>query len=286
MAEILLGLIGENIAQSRAPHLHRLAGQLSGHSVTYNRLEPKTLGLTFEEVLGQCETSGYRGVNVTHPYKEVAARLVSVADDRVGAIGAVNTVIFAPGGRQGFNTDVTGFKAAYRGIRGSESPGAVCVIGTGGAGRAIAFALLDLGAKELRLTDHIAAKATTLAEVLPCAADGVAVRTAADAASAARGADGLINCTPVGMIGYGGSPLARASMSGAVWAFDAVYTPRETEFLRDAAEAGAKVISGYDMFFHQGGRCLEPVLRFTGRSGGLATRNRHRQPGRDRTLIN
>ena len=93
-------------------------------------------------------------------------------------------------------------------------------------------------------------------------APGMQVSVFASVGSAAPGADGLVNCTPVGMVGYEGTPLPPQLMGGASWAFDAVYTPRDTEFLGDAARAGLDVISGYELFFHQG---VHAWKRFDGR---------------------
>ena len=86
----------------------------------------------------------------------------------------------------------------------------------------------------------------------PEAVPAMTVTVSGDAAAAAAGAAGLINCTPVGMVGYGGTPLPRAAMAGAEWAFDAVYTPTDTEFLTDAAAEGIAIISGWELFFYQG----------------------------------
>ena len=95
-------------------------------------------------------------------------------------------------------------------------------------------------------------QADALAGDLRAAAPHVTVTAGTDASAAANGVDGLINCTPVGMVGKGGTPLASAAMSGAKWAFDAVYTPVETAFLIDAAAAGLSIISGWEVFFYQG----------------------------------
>lgn len=250
--DLRLGLIGDNIARSRSPLLHRLAGAQHGMRVQYDRLIPGEMGADFDAVFAQCAQGAYRGINVTYPYKERAARMVVVDDPLVRAIGAVNTVLFEPEGPCGQNTDYTGFIAAYRGARGATAPGVACLIGTGGVGRALAFALLALGASEIRLVDRDAAKAEALAADLRATGLPTAVIVGADAAQAARGADGLLNGTPVGMVGHGGTPLAQAAMPGADWAFDAVYTPVDTLFLQEAATTGLATISGYELFFHQG----------------------------------
>lgn len=249
---IKLGLIGDNIAGSKSPRLHRRAGQLTGHDVTYDRLIPKDMGLTFDQVFEQARTSGFCGVNVTYPYKEVVTAKVTVADPLVRAIGAVNTVVFETDGPKGFNTDYSGFKSAYRAVRGAANPGTVCLIGTGGVGKAVAFGLIGLRARVIRCVDLDPAKAEALADALRGLKTDTQVETHSDPVTAARGADGIVNCTPLGMVGIGGSPLPFEAMQGATWAFDAVYTPVDTPFLLDAERAGLMVVSGYELFFGQG----------------------------------
>lgn len=250
--DLKLGLIGDNIARSRSPLLHRLAGAQNSLKVSYDRLIPKDLGEDFDTVFRTCADRGYRGINVTYPYKERAAGMVRKDDPMVAAIGAVNTVLFQPEGPVGLNTDYTGFMAAYRGARGQASPGICCLIGTGGVGRAIAFGLLALDATELRLVDRDLAKADALAVELSAARPDIHIAVESDASVAARGATGLLNGTPVGMVGYGGTPLPALAMKGAEWIFDAVYTPVNTPFLTDARSMGLDAISGYELFFFQG----------------------------------
>jgi len=253
MTEILhLGLIGDNIAESQAPRFHRLAGAQNARTVVYDRLVPPALGKTFDEVFVEVAAAGYRGVNVTYPYKERAAARVAIEDPLVAAIGAVNTVVFTDTRPLGFNTDHSGFIAAYRAARGTANPGPVLMIGAGGVGKAVAFGLIALGLRDIRIADHDLAKAETLAQALCRAQPHLICQTGRDADRLAAGARGLINCTPVGMVGYGGTPLPRARMAGADWAFDAVYTPVDTPFLQDAAAEGLQVISGYELFIGQG----------------------------------
>ena len=124
--------------------------------------------------------------------------------------------------------------------------------GTSGIGRAVATALVALGAEELRLVDRESAKAEALASELRALKDAPDVKVYSDAETAAWGASGLLNGTPVGMVGYDGTPLPRQAMAGAKWAFDAVYTPIDTQFLNDAAAEDLTIISGYELFFFQG----------------------------------
>jgi shikimate dehydrogenase len=265
MPDLLLGLIGDNIARSKAPLLHHLAGRLCGLDVRYERLVPREMGADFDVVFRHARSGGFRGINVTYPYKELGAARVTVDDPLVRAIGAVNTVVFpddSQGHPKGYNTDHSGFVAAYRGARGDAAPGPVCMIGAGGVGKAVAFGLVALGTGELRIVERDLARAEALARALAEAAPEMRVSVGANAPEAAPGAAGLINCTPIGMVGHDGTPLAREHMAGAEWAFDAVYTPVDTAFLSDAAAEGLAIVSGYELFFHQG---VDAWALFSGR---------------------
>lgn len=261
MPAILLGLIGDNIGRSRSPLLHRLAGRLCGLDVEYRPLIPADMRLDFEAVFESCRTGGYRGINITYPYKEKVVAKLQVDDPRAAAIGACNTVLFGEARPLGFNTDHSGFIAAYRGAFPGSSPGIVVMAGAGGVGRAIGFALGALATRSLKLFDREGAKAEALAEALARAVPDMKVVIAQSIEEAASGADGLINCTPLGMAGYPGTAIPKSVMRGRRWAFDAVYTPVETAFLRDARASGLETLSGYELFFHQG---VDAFRLFTG----------------------
>jgi len=277
---IRLGLIGDNIAMSQAPRLHRLAAHLAAQTVTYDKLVPRELGKSFEELFDDCARSGYRGVNITYPYKERVVSRIEVEDKLVRTIGAVNTVVFKNGRGLGFNTDYSGFGAAYRGTRGGTPPGPTYLMGAGGVGRAIAFCLVALGATDIRITDRNPVKANALAAALHAISPGVRTQVGIgpDAAALAHGVEGVVNGTPIGMAGHPGTPLPRASMAGARWAFDAVYTPVDTVFLRDAEAEGLTVITGYELFIGQG---IDAWKIFTGTSvDSRQLRNALEQPDR------
>lgn len=262
-----LGLIGDNIAQSQSPRLHGLAGRQFGIEVQFDLLVPREQGLAFGALLESLPARGYRGVSVTYPYKEQAMARVVVPDDSVRALGAVNTVIFEGGNAIGFNTDYSGFMAAYRQAR-PQPPGDVLLIGTGGVGRAIAFALAQLGATRLRLVDQEPAKADLLASVLGQTFPALELEVGGDVERLATGATGIVNCSPVGMAGHEGTPIPPAALPGAKWAFDAVYTPPVTRFLRDARELGVLAIPGTELFFHQG---IAAWTIFSGRAADIPT---------------
>ena len=194
---IRLGLIGDNIARSQSPRLHELAGRLTGLKVRYDRLIPRDLGEDFEAVFADAGAAGFRGLNITYPYKERVVPLLEVPDPRVAALGAVNTVVFEADGPKGHNTDWSGFMAGYAHALGDRAPGSVCMVGAGGVGKAVAFGLLALGLTELRLVERDIPKAEALADALRAAAPGLAVAVTDDVAQGTANAAGLVNCTPI-----------------------------------------------------------------------------------------
>ena len=261
MAKIRLGLIGDNIAASRAPDLHHAAARLCGIDVSYERLVPRDLGLSFDAVVDRARSDGLRGLNITYPYKEQILPRVTIEDAAVQAIGACNTVLFGEP-TLGMNTDYTGFIAAYRERFGETSPGVVAIAGCGGAGKAVGFGVASLGATSIRLFDADHAKARGLAAALADIGDGAnAIVAATSLADACDGATGLINCTPLGMVGHGGNAFEGIPMKGRAWIFDAVYTPLETPFLKEGEAAGAETLSGYELFLYQG---IHAFKLFTG----------------------
>ena len=260
MAEVRLGLVGENTAASQAPRLHLLAGALYGLDIRYDLLVPSEIGLEFDALVDRCADGTYRGINVTHPYKERAAARVDIGSPLVRAMGSVNLVRFDPGRQRGFNTDHSGFLSAWRAKFGTDSPGVVCQVGAGGAGKAIGFALAELRAEAIRLVDVDRGRARALTESLRAAYPALDAAECASVEQAAAGARGIVNCSPVGMVGYRGTPVPQRFMRGASWAFDAVYTPLDTQFLTDASAAGLETLSGFELFFHQGADGLEIFL--------------------------
>ena len=271
MEKMRLGLIGDNIAASRAPRLYAIAGRMRGVEVTYDLLVPAELGVGFDALFERCAAGDYHGINITYSYKERAAARVAIESPLVRAIGAVNTIVFAADGPHGFNTDHTGFIAAWRARFEPARPGVVCQVGAGGVGRAVAFGLAELGAEAVRLFDLDRARAESLAAALRAARPGIEVTAFANLEEATAGARGIVNCSPVGMVGHDGTPVPRGLMPGAAWAFDAVYTPVDTRFLADAQATGLETLSGYELFFEQGQDCIQIFL------GGPVDRTRLRQ---------
>lgn len=252
-----LGLIGGNILSSRSPSLHVVCGLSVGLNTSYDLLVPAEFGLRFPDMLDHCARAGFDGVNVTYPYKEEAARLATPGDPVVGFMGSSNTLRFGGEGPRSFNTDYSGFVAAFRARWGKAAPGRVLLIGTGGAGRAVAFGLAALGASEILLHDSDTAKVDALAAALGGRFEGAARAADRSMLHDLDGLDGVVNCTPLGMTGRPGSALPPVVTGRPRWAFDAVYTPDHTVFRSQMEAAGADFLSGYELYFHQGIHAFE-----------------------------
>src|ERR1051325_3414302 len=108
---------------------------------------------------------GFAGVNVTYPYKEAVVGLLDELSPDAPAMGAVNTVVVRDGRLVGYNTDMSGFARAAAGLIAASSQGGVALIGAGGVGKAIAFALIKLGVADLRIFDVDGTKAANLASL-------------------------------------------------------------------------------------------------------------------------
>ncbi|MBR0899205.1 shikimate dehydrogenase [Bradyrhizobium tropiciagri] len=240
----LTGLIGYPIAHSAAPAMHERAATALGVRCHYQLIEVKAAGRDeLRAMLEGIRRLGFAGVNVTFPYKEAVVDLIDELAPDARAIGAVNTIVARDARLVGHNTDATGFARAIEPRLASAPRGPIALIGAGGVGKAIAFALAGLGVAGVRIFDADAAKAAQLAAQL---ADRHAVH-AASVAAAVEGAAGLVNATPVGMLPSRDTPVPDALLHPSMWVADAVYTPLWTPLLTAAKARGASVLTGRDL---------------------------------------
>lgn len=249
---IQLGLIGKGIQRTQVHKLHQTLGELAGIDVTYNLIDAEKMpNFNLKNTLVRLPQLGYRGVNITHPFKPMAFELATTYGSVPPAVGTINTLVFNKDSWWGENTDYSGFKTAYQLKFGDQAPGKVLMLGCGGVGRAIAYALAALGASEIRLYDVSSSLAQQLADKLQ-EFGAVCTVVTDDLQQAAYSADGLINATPIGMYQYPGNPLPENCLHQQNWAFDAVYTPKETEFVNMLTQHGVSVMNGFDLFLNQG----------------------------------
>ena len=240
----LTGLIGYPIAHSAAPAMHEQAAAVLGIHCHYQLIEVKGAGRDdLRAMLEGVRRLGFAGVNVTFPYKEAVVDLLDDLAPDARAIGAVNTIVVDGARLVGHNTDATGFVRAIEPLLGSAPRGPIALIGAGGVGKAIAFALAGLGVAQIRIFDADAAKAAQLTGQLR---DRHAVH-ATSVAAAVDGAVGLVNATPVGMLPSRDTPVPDALLHRSMWVADAVYTPLWTPLLTAAKAKGASVLTGRDL---------------------------------------
>jgi len=259
---IQLGLVGNSIAQSRSPALHQMLGQIYGVDVSYTLHDPMSAAPdAFAVKIQQLQDQGYRGCNVTYPFKQLAVDLVDKIDRAVAEVESTNTLLFCGQEIHAKNTDYSGFIAAYRSRLNAVPAGRVVMLGAGGVGRAVAFGLFQIGASHLTVFDTDSDRAQQLVTAInDCGYDAKWI-TQAELEAEIRSADGLVNCTPVGHHSTPGNPIPPLWLGTQTWAFDAVYVPIDTEFLVSAKAAGLKIISGFDLFFFQG---IDAFEGFTG----------------------
>jgi shikimate dehydrogenase len=196
---------------------------------------------------------GFAGVNVTFPYKEAVVDLLDELSPGAAAVGAVNAVVVRDNGLIGHNTDTSGFARAAKGLV-TDSPGIVAIVGAGGVGKAIAVALAGLDVPEIRIFDTDRIKASDLAARLQTTGKVVVADSIAEAL---RGAAGLVNATPVGMLPSLGTPVPDALLHDGLWVADAVYSPLWTPLLTAAKARGARVMTGRELAIYQAADAFE-----------------------------
>lgn len=248
-----LGLIGKGIMNSSSPDLHTRLGELTGVPASYDLFDANERPIdSLAHQVRQVMAEGYRGVNVTYPFKEEAVRLATHASEGARLVGAANTLVFADGEIRAENTDFSGFISGYRATLGDRAPGRVLLIGTGGVGKAVAFGLGKLGADEIILLDLDEAKSRQLARELQGAGFSASTIGLEALEETVARCSGLVNCTPIGHEKSPGCPLPKELIEARHWIFDAVYVPAVTEFIAAAMAVGAQVMSGVSLFVFQG----------------------------------
>jgi shikimate dehydrogenase len=260
----LVGLIGSGIQASRTPAMHEREGDEQGFRYTYKTIDLDQLGLdtkALPELLLAAERMGFAGLNITHPGKQSVIPLLDELSPDAEALCAVNTVVLRDGKRRGENTDCTGFAEAFRRTMQGAPLARVVQLGAGGAGAAVANALLTLGVQRLTIQDVDPGRAAALAARLCSRFGSDRAIVCTDLPAAVASAHGLVNCTPIGMLAHPGMPLPAALLHPALWVADIVYFPLETELLRTARALGCRTRHGGGMAVFQ---AVEAFHLFTG----------------------
>jgi shikimate dehydrogenase len=260
MAMQVFGLVGNPVGHSLSPPMHEAAYEALGIDARYVTFEPAVdeIGRAVEGAAAL----GIAGLNVTIPFKRDVLDLVD-PDPLAARIGAVNTVDFSTTPPSGYNTDAAGVTRSFA-HHGVDLDGRdAVVVGAGGAGRAVAFALADVGCAV-----HVANRTVETAEELAASVGG-ATAGGLDTLDRIAGADVLVNATSVGM-DEDASPVPAEHLHGDLAVLDAVYSPIETRLLREARAAGATTIDGAWMLLFQG---VDAFERWTGHDAPVDAMN-------------
>ncbi|MCX6501212.1 MAG: shikimate dehydrogenase [Microbacterium sp.] len=251
----LVGLVGNGVMPSLTPPMHMTEAAALGIPYLYRPIDMSVLGLDVDrigDIVDWAERLGFDALNITHPCKQAVMAHLDEIDPVAQALGAVNTVLFHDGVRRGYNTDTTGFERAFTAGMPDAPTDRVVQIGAGGAGSAVADALLRRGVGALTLVDRDVARARVLADDLS-ARHGVSVRIAPTEALADElaTASGVVHCTPTGMSEHPGMPFSAELLRPDLWVADIVYRPLVTDLVAAARSAGCPTLDGGRMAVYQ-----------------------------------
>lgn len=265
MRSIKVALIGSGISQSRTPAMHMAEGKAQGLDYRYDSFDTLTQPyreLSLDKLLILAENEGYAGLNITHPFKMEVPGLLHELSPEARILGAVNTVVFRNGKRFGYNTDYSGFRTAFQKEMADAARSHVLLLGSGGAGSAVALALTDSDVSTVSVFDKSQEQAAALVNRLSSIRQGTQISVLESLSQLdPNEIDGVVNATPMGMDKYPGVAIQVEDLRKETWVADVVYFPLETELLRRAKEHGHKVMNGSGMAI---GQAVEAFRLFTG----------------------
>ncbi len=243
-------LIGSPISHSISPLMHNTALEHHGlkaeyHAVSVRQSEVSTLIAHFNQL-------EFLGANVTIPYKETLFDAMDTLGMEAAQIEAINTIVKRDGKVVGENTDEYGFRVPLEGYEDELVGKRAVIFGTGGATKAICFALREMGIEEIVMVSRRPGRYDERSDLIMCNYEN----WPAYGEEAAI----IINATPLGMVpNTDASPVKEDEiqiLNGKI-CYDAVYNPQETKFLKQARSVDGIPIGGLDMLIHQGAKSFK-----------------------------
>lgn len=256
---VVTGLVGRGIQLSRTPAMHEAEGTAHGIKYIYQLIDVDTVKveeIRLPQILEAAEIMGFSGLNITYPFKQQIIPYLDTLSVAAQSIGAVNTVVFKDGKRAGHNTDYWGFSESFRMGLPNAKLDCVLMVGAGGAGSAVANALLDLGVKKLLVMDINDAASEDLSARMNSKKNG-SVEVVKNVELGANEANGIVNTSPMGMAKMSGSPISLDLLRPDHWVADVVYFPLETSLLQAAKLKGCRTLAGSGMAICQAHRAFE-----------------------------
>jgi shikimate dehydrogenase len=255
-----VGLVGSGIQHSSSPSMHVDEGKALGLPISYELLDFDLIqggpaGLA--GVLDDAERRGFCGLNVTYPSKQAVIPLLDELAPEARALHSVNTVLFRDGKRIGHNTDWWGFAESFKREMSDANTGDVVLVGAGGAGAAVGYAMLKLGSRTLTVHDRDPSRVEALVNRMGELFPERKIEACRDLPAALAEADGLVHATPTGMRKYPGIPVPADTLRPPLWVAEIVYVPLLTELLATARKHGCRTLDGGGMAVFQAAMAFE-----------------------------
>ena len=252
----IYAVIGDPIAQSLSPQLHNGLLKETGVDGLYLPIGVKSEDL--EKLVAGFRLLNFGGFNITKPHKMAIMKFLDRLDPLAEKIGAVNTVVYRNGEMVGYNTDGFGFiKSIEEKIADlPKEKLTILILGCGGAVKSVAMALADWGIKKVIIANRTVAKAEELARQIndswPGKAEAIAMASD-ELEKAVDEAMVVVNGTSLGMADtVTQSPLPKELLKKELLVYDMIYSPPQTQLLKDARAAGAQTENGLEMLLYQG----------------------------------
>ena len=250
-----VGLIGAGIQHSSSPSMHVDEGQALGLPISYELLDYDLMpggSNRLAALLDEAEQRGFAGLNITYPSKQEVIPLLHELAPEARALHSVNTVLFRKGKRIGHNTDWWGFAESFKRGMSDVNTDSVVLVGAGGAGAAVGYAMLKLGSRTLTVHDMDETRAVALVERMSELFPDRSIQVCRDLPVALARSNGLIHATPTGMRKHPGIPVPAESLRPPLWVSEIVYVPLLTELVMTARKHGCRTLDGGGMAVFQG----------------------------------
>jgi shikimate dehydrogenase len=261
----LLGVIGDPVEHSLSPVMHNAA--IAQLGIDYVYLPFPIKGKDLERAIAGFEAIGVVGFSITIPHKQAIIPLLSEVSQTAKMVGAVNTVWRTEAGWSGTNTDIEGFLAPLKTLALNWQQITPVILGNGGAARAVVVGCAEMGCPKICVVGRDRTKLEQFKQSWtnsPLQA-ALSVHEWSELAGLVSQTKLLVNTTPVGMYPKGNESPVDAEiiqkLSADAIAYDLIYTPNPTQFLRQAKEQGAIAIDGLEMLVQQGAAALKIWLQ-------------------------
>lgn len=261
----LLGIIGDPVEHSLSPVMHNAAISQLGVDYIYIPFPVKQKNLS--AAFAGFSSIGVKGFNVTIPHKQAILPLLSEITTTAKLVGAVNTVWYTEKGWKGTNTDIIGFLSPLKSLIRNWSNIVPVILGNGGAARAVLVGLAELGCPKIRVVGRDDDKLKQFQQSWSNSNLNASIEAYSwdKLPGILSETELLVNSTPIGMFPHS----SRSPIESDLWekmplnaiAYDLIYNPSPTQFLKDAQEQGLMIIDGLDMLVYQGAAALELWLQ-------------------------